>query len=103
MLTLNRLKNEDNVVYGTDEELIPILSKELMIPDLAGKIKRFRENPVKEGITLRGGKRSSALIFIPDLYFDADIVMGGNVWVYLGDMMPAYCVFVPWEENAQNG
>ena len=98
MLNLNWIKNEDHVVYGTDEELIPILSKDLFIPDLGKKIRQFRENPVKEGVTLKGGKRSSVLMFIPDLYFDDDIVMGGNVWLYLGDMMPAYCVYVPWEE-----
>ena len=98
MLNLKWIKNEDHVVYGTDEELIPILSKDLFIPDLGKKIRQFRENPVKEGVTLKGGKRSSVLMFIPDLYFDDDIVMGGNVWLYLGEMMPAYCVYVPWEE-----
>ena len=98
MLSLNWLLNEDHVVYGTDEQLIPMLAKELFIPDLGIKIRQFRENPVKEGITLKGGKRSSALMFIPDMYFDGDFVMGGNVWLYLGDMMPAYCIYVPWEE-----
>lgn len=98
MLNLNWIKNEDHVVYGTDEELIPILSKDLFIPDLGKRICEFRENPVKEGVILKGGKRSSVLMFIPDMYFDDDIVMGGNVWLYLGDMMPAYCVYLPWEE-----
>jgi hypothetical protein len=98
MLNLNWIKNEDHVVYGTDEELIPILSKDLFIPDLGKKIRQFRENPVKEGVIVKGGKRSSVLMFIPDMYFDDDIVMGANVWLYLGDMMPAYCVYVPWEE-----
>ena len=99
MLTLNWVKNTDHVVYGTDEELIPMLAKKLVIPDLGQRIRAFREDPVKEGVTLRGGRRSSALMFIPDLYFDDDIVMGGNVWIYLGDMMPAYCVYVPWEDE----
>ncbi len=98
MLNLNWIKNEDHVVYGTDEELIPVLSKDLFIPDLGKKIRQFRENPVKEGVIVKGGKRSSVLMFIPDMYFDDDIVMGANVWLYLGDMMPAYCVYVPWEE-----
>ena len=100
MLTKNRITNSEEVVYGRDEELIPVLAKYLMIPDLGEKIKAFRASPVKEGVTLRGAKRTSALIFIPDLYFDDDLVMGGNVWLYLGDMQPAYCVYVPWEENA---
>ncbi len=100
MLSLNWLKNEDNVVYGRDEELVPKLAKALMIPDLQAKIDRFRAAPVKEGVTVRGGKRSTVLMFIPDLYFDDDIVMGGNVWLYLGEMRPAYCVYKPWETEA---
>ncbi len=100
MLSLNWLKNEDNVVYGKDEELVPVLAKDLVIPDLQKKIDQFRASPVKEGVTLRGGKRSSVLVFIPDLYFDTDMVMGGNVWLYLGEMRPAYCVYKPWDEHA---
>ena len=99
MLTLNWLENEDHVVYGKDEELIPMLSKQLAIPDLDKKIEHFRCAPVREGVTIKGGRRSSALLFIPDMYFDADIPMGANVWLYLGDMMPAYCVYVPWEKE----
>lgn len=98
MLTLNWLKNEDNVVYGTDEELIPMLSKDLAIPDLERRIKLFRETPCKEGVTLKGARRSSALMFIPDMYFDTDMVMGANVWLYLGEMRPAFCIYVPWQE-----
>lgn len=101
MLTLNWLENEDHVVYGRDEDLIPLLSKQLMIPDLGSKIAQFRESPAPEGMTLRGGKRSSALLFIPDLFFDTDIPMGANVWLYLGDMMPAYCIYKPWGEGEQ--
>ena len=100
MLTLNWIKDENNVVYGTDEELVPILAKDLAIPDLQAKIDRFRDAPVKEGVTLRGGRRSSVLVFIPDLYFEDDIVMGANVWLYMGEMRPAYCVFKPWDKNA---
>ncbi len=97
MLTVNRIKDEDRVVYGTDEELIPMLSKYLSMPELGRKIREFRENPVKEGVTLRGGRRTSAVLFIPDMYFEDDLVMGGNVWLYLGDMQPAYCIYQPWE------
>ena len=98
MLSLHWIKDTDHVVYGTDEQLIPMLAKKLLIPDLEQRIRKFRENPVREGVTLKGGRRSSALMFIPDLYFDDDLVMGGNVWLYLGDMLPAYCIYVPWEE-----
>ncbi len=101
MLTLNRIKDSDNVVYGKDEDLIPTLSKYLQISVLGEKIRKFREAPVKEGVILRGARRTSALMFIPDLYFDDDLVMGGNVWLYLGDMQPAYCIYVPWTDNRE--
>ncbi len=100
MLTKNWITDENNVVYGSDDELIPMLSKYLSIPDLDRKIKQFREAPVKEGVTLRGMRRTSAVLFIPDLYFDDDIVMGANVWIYMGDMQPAYCIYKPWDEKA---
>ena len=100
MLTKNWITDADNVVYGTDEQLIPMLSKYLSIPDLGKKIEQFRQNPVKEGLTFRGARRTSAVLFIPDLYFDDDIVMGANVWIYMGDMQPAYCIYKPWDENA---
>ena len=37
-------------------------------------------------------------LFIPDLYFDQHIDMGENVWLYLGEMSPAYCIYRPWDE-----
>ena len=102
MLTLNWLKNEDSVVYGSDGQLVPMLAKNLMIPDPQRKIDAFRLAPVKEGVTVRGGRRSGVLMFVPDLYFDDDIVMGGNTWLYLGEMRPPYCIFKPWDADTQS-
>ena len=99
MLTLNWLKDEENVVYGREAQIVPELSRDLMIPDLMEQIERFRRSPVKEGVILKGGRRSSVKLFIPDLYFDRPIDMGENVWLYLGEMSPAYCAFRPWDET----
>ena len=99
MLTLNWLKDEENVVYGPEDELIFQLAGDLMIPDLKDAVERFRRAPVKEGVILKGGRRSSVKLFIPDLYFGQHIDMGENVWLYLGEMSPAYCAFRPWEET----
>ena len=99
MLTLNWLKDEENVVYGREEEIVPALSKDLLIPDLMEQIERFRQSPVKEGVILKGGRRSSVRLLIPDLYFGQHIDMGENVWLYLGEMSPAYCTFRPWDET----
>ena len=101
MLTLNWLKDEENVVYGREEEIVPALAKDLMIPDLMAQIERFRQAPVKEGVVLKGGRRSSVRLFIPNLYFDRPLDMGENVWLYLGEMSPAYCIYRPWDETEQ--
>ncbi len=98
MLTLSYLKDEENVVYGPEEEIVPQLAGDLLIPNLGEAIERFRQAPVKEGLILKGGRRSSVKLFIPDLYFDRHIDMGENVWLYLGEMSPAYCVYRPWGE-----
>ena len=99
MLTWGYLQEEENVVYGREEQLVPALAKDLMIPDLMAAIERFRQAPVKEGVVLSGGRRSSVRLFIPDLYFDRHIDMGENVWLYLGEMSPAYCVYRLWDED----
>ena len=101
MLTLNWLKDEENVVYGREAQIVPELSRDLMISDLMEQIERFRRSPVKEGVILKGGRRSSVKLFIPDLYFDRPIDMGENVWLYLGEMSPAYCIYRPWDETEQ--
>lgn len=99
MLTLNFLKDEENVVYAPEAEIVPQLAADLLIPNLDETIERFRQSPVKEGLILKGGRRSSVKLFIPDLYFDRHIDMGENVWLYLGEMSPAYCVYRLWDED----
>lgn len=99
MLTLNWLKDQNNVVYAKQSDIVPVLARDLRIPDLAERIEAFRGSPSKEGIIVKGNKRSSARLFIPNLLFDEQIEMGESVWLYIGEMYPAYCIFVPWEEN----
>ena len=99
MLTLSYLKDVENVVYGPEDEIIPQLAGDLMIPNLDEAIERFRQSPVREGLILKGGRRSSVKLFIPDLYFGQHIDMGENVWLYLGEMSPAYCIYRPWAET----
>ena len=33
---------------------------------------------------------------IPDLVFQEHIEMGENVWIYMGELCPAYCLYTPW-------
>ncbi len=101
MLTLSYLKDVENVVYGPEDEIVPQLARDLLIPNLDEAIDRFRRSPVKEGLILKGGRRSSVKLFVPDLYFGQHIDMGENVWLYLGEMSPAYCIYRPWAETQE--
>lgn len=99
MLTRNLLKNPERIEYCREEDVVPALAKKLQIPELSEYIRAFRDNPVKEGVTLRGARRTTAKLFMPNLYFGEEIEMGDSVWLYMGDLDPIYCIFVPWEEK----
>lgn len=86
-------ENPDNVVYTTIEQFADNFGKETGVSGLGEKIAAFRENPTAEGVVLHGTKRTALKLFIPDMVFDKHIEMGENVWVYVGDMYPAYCVY----------
>ena len=59
MLTLSYLKDVENVVYGPEKEIVPQLAADLLIPNLDEAVEGFRRSPVKEGLILKGGRRSS--------------------------------------------
>ena len=101
MLSLTWINNPDHVAYCKEAEIVPRLSRDLGISNLAQQINSFRENPAAEGVILRGTKRSSVRLFIPNLFFGETIDMGENVWLYLGEMNPAYCLYTPWENSAE--
>ncbi|MGN0658642.1 MAG: cysteine-rich small domain-containing protein [Emergencia sp.] len=92
-MNLNWFKNPDNVVYADAGEFIGNFSRETGIENLKEKIAEFELNPVKEGVVLKGRKRTSVRMFIPDLYFDEHIDMGENVWLYMGENYECYCLY----------
>ena len=77
---VNWFKDPDNVVYCKEEEVLPRLSKEL-------------------GINLKGLRRTTLKLFVPNLTFPEPIEMGENVWIYMGELCPAYCLYTPWEDG----
>ena len=93
----------NHVVYGRPEELLPRLSRDLGIPDLAERVDAFQRRPAPDGINIKGKKRTTLKLFIPNLLFSQPIEMGENVWIYTGELNPAYCLFSPWAENTQVG
>lgn len=98
MLTFEWLKNQDNIVYMNVEDFSVQFAKQVKIDGLREKLEQFREHPVKDGVLIKGNKRSTCKLFIPDLYFadrEEKLDMGDTVWVYLGDMYACYCVWWP--------
>lgn len=103
MVGVNWSQNPNHVVYGRPEELLPRLSRDLGIPDLAERVDAFQRRPAPDGINIKGKKRTTLKLFIPNLLFSQPIEMGENVWIYTGELNPAYCLFSPWAENIQVG
>lgn len=88
-------ENPDNIVYVDIEQFADNFGKETGISSLREKIEEFRNNPVPEGVTLTGVKRTAVKLFIPDLVFDKHLDMGETVWLFMGEMYPAYCIYWP--------
>ena len=97
MLNLTWIKNPDHVSYCKENEVLPRLARELGIADLAQQVEEFRTHPTAEGVNLKGKKRTTLKLFIPNLTFPEPEEMGENVWIYMGELCPAYCLFTPWE------
>ena len=86
-------KNPDNIVYADLNEFADNFGNEVGISNLKQEILNFRQNPTAEGIVLKGKKRSALKLFVPDMLFDKHIEMGENVWVFIGETYPAYCIY----------
>ena len=97
-MNVNWFKNPDNIVYAPLEYFADNFAKETGIPNLKDEIIAFRDNPTAEGKLLKGLKRTSLKLLVPNLTFDEKIEMGENVWLYMGEMSPAYCLYIPCEE-----
>lgn len=92
-MNIKWFKNPDNIVYADIDEFAPNFGKEVGIENLREKIEKFKANPEPEGMTLKGKKRTTLKLFIPDLTFKEHIEMGENVWVYLGNNYECYCLY----------
>jgi len=85
------------VVYADIDEFAGNFEKETGIYNLRGKIEEFRNNPTKDGVNLKGLKRTSLKVFIPNMYFDEPMEMGDTVWVYMGENYECYCLY--WNDQ----
>ena len=85
--------NEDNLIYINAEKDLRRLEVQLQLPGLQEAAENLRNNPTAEGLTLRGPRRTTARLFIPDLLFDRHIEMGENIFLYRGDMTECYVIY----------
>ncbi len=92
-MNINWFKNPDNLVYLDSKNGLPELEKTMGIENLTAAVEALREAPAKEGIMLRGKKRTTVKLFIPDLVFNEHIEMGENVWIFMGEMSECYVIF----------
>ena len=91
MLNQSWFRNQNNVVCCRKEEVLPKLARELAIPDLSQRVEEFQKTPTAEGVNISGRKRTTLKLLIPNLTFSEPIDMGENVWIYMGELCPAYC------------
>lgn len=92
MMNLSWFKNPDNIVYADADTFVNNFEKETGIENLKAQLTAFHANPTKEGLQLKGNKRTSIRAFIPDLVFDEHIEMGDKVWIYMGENYECYCL-----------
>ena len=90
MMNVAWFKNPDHVAYCKEEEILPKLSQ---------RVEAFRKEPSPEGENIKGRKRTTLKLMIPNLTFSEPVDMGENVWIYMGDLCPAYCLYTPWEDS----
>lgn len=94
-MNIEWFKDPNNLAYIDGTAPMDKYAKIFRMPNLKEEIEKFRKNPIKEGITLYGEKRTSVKVFIPDLLFDEHIEMGENIFIYSGVINPCYVFYFP--------
>ena len=94
-MNVNWFKNPDNVVYADVNQFCDNFGIETGIENLREKLDNYRANLVKEGINLKGKKKTSLKVFILNNYFDEPIDMGDSIWIYMGENYECYCIYWP--------
>ena len=69
------------------------LERTLHFPGLADAANELRQHPTAEGFTIKGPKRTSGRLFVPDLTFGEHIEMGENIFFYMGEMQECYVIY----------
>ncbi|MBE6989475.1 MAG: hypothetical protein E7426_01850 [Ruminococcaceae bacterium] len=92
-MNINWFTDEDNLIYINAEKDLHRLESQLRLPGLEEAATELHEHPTAEGLTLKGERRTTARLFIPDLLFGRHIEMGENIFLYRGDMAECYVIY----------
>ena len=87
---INWFKDENHLVYINGETKLTELERTLHFPGLADAANELRRHPTAEGFTIKGPKRTSGRLFVPDLTFGEHIEMGENIFFYMGEMQECF-------------
>ncbi|MBQ1674422.1 MAG: hypothetical protein II069_00080 [Oscillospiraceae bacterium] len=92
-MNIQWLQDQDNLVYINAEKDLHRLEVQLQLPGLEEAATKLHNNPTAEGLTLKGPRRTTARLFIPDLLYGKKIEMGENIFLYRGDMVECYVIY----------
>ena len=73
-----------------EKETFPLYLETILLIEIM-----LRDHPTAEGLTVKGPKRTSARLFVPDLVFDEHIEMGENIFFYMGELSECYVIYWP--------
>ena len=92
---INRFRDEINLIYINGATQLAELEKPLRFPGLEEAANELRQHPTAEGFTIKGPKRTSGRLFVPDLTFGRHIEMGENIFFFMGEMKECYVIYWP--------
>ena len=92
---INWFRDENNLIYINGATQLAELEKTLRFPGLEEAANALRQHPTTEGFTIKGPKRPSGRLFVPDLTFGRHIEMGENIFFFMGEMQECYVIYWP--------
>ncbi len=92
-MNIQWLQDENNLVYINAEKDLHRLEVQLQLPGLEEAATELHNHPTKEGLTLKGPRRTTARLFIPDLLYGKKIEMGENIFLFMGEMSECYVIY----------
>ena len=96
-MNIHWLEDENNLVYINAETGLHDLELQLQLPGLEEAATELHFHPTKEGLSLKGPRRTTVRLMIPDLLFGHHIEMGENIFLFRGEMSECYVLY--WTQD----